>query len=451
MGSERLGWLLFGGAAALLIFLAGAVVVLADVYPAEMLRNAYRGGEALIAKKTEYLDRHSTDLWAKARRTERGVTVCEPDEVADGYTLYTSGDGPYARLIAMDGTVVHEWRRRFSEVWNDSAAVKDPQPDELTYLRRTRLLPNGDLLAIYVAVGDTPWGYGMVRLDRDSNVIWSYLDHTHHDFDVAPDGRILALTHNFTSERLEHYQKLERPRIDDFVVVLSPDGKELKRVSLVNAMISSRFKGLLYTIPFFALGDPLHTNAIEVIREDNAGAFPFGEPGQVLLSFREPGTIAVLDLDSETIVWATRGPWIGQHDPTLLPDGNILLFDNLGNFEEGNMSQILEIDPKTMEIVWRYAGSAEQPFDSSIRSAVERLPNGNTLITESNGGRLFEVSAAGRIVWEFINPIRGGEGDEFIPVVSWGQRIDPATLDAAFRDSLAPAAQGCSGRRTAAR
>lgn len=450
MRPQFLGVLGFIAAAAFLLFLSGAFVVLSGVFPAETLRNAYRGGEALLARETDYRDPLKTDLWAKARRPERGVTICDQGAMAAGYTLYTSGDGPRARLIAADGTIVHEWSKPFSEIWDDSAAVKDPQPDDFIYFNHARLLPNGDLLAIFAAVGDTPWGYGMVRLSRDSQVIWSYLDHTHHDFDVAADGSIFALTHRFTSERLKDYDKLERPRLDDFVVVLSPEGKEIKRVSVMNALIKSKYRGMLHSIPYFALGDPLHTNAVEIVRPDNAAGFPQVKPGQVLLSFREPGMIAVLDLDSETIVWATRGSWVGQHDPSLLPNGHILLFDNLGGFDEGNTSRILEFDPETMDIVWRYVGSADHPFDSSIRSTVERLPNGDTLITESNGGRLFEVAGDGRIVWEYLHPVRAGDDDELIPVMSSGQRIDPAGLDADFRDSLGPAAPGCGSRQTAA-
>jgi hypothetical protein len=68
-----------------------------------------------------------------------------------------------------------------------------------------------------------------------------------------------------------------------------------------------------------------------------------------------------------------------------------------------------------------------------VRSAQERLANGNTLITESEGGRLLEVTPAGTIVWEYRNPVRGGEeGEPMTAVVSWGQRIDPATLDPEF-------------------
>jgi hypothetical protein len=317
--------------------------------------------------------------------------------------------------------------------------VKDPQPDDLIYFDKARMLPNGDLIAIYTAAGDTPWGYGMVKLDPDGNVIWSYLQHAHHDFDIAADGRIYLLTHQVTNERIKHYEKLQRPRLDDFVVMLSPDGKELKKVSLTHALVRSRYKSLLYSTPSFALGDPLHTNAVKVIDKSTAARFPYGRPGQVLLSFREPGVIAVLDPESETIVWATRGPWLGQHDPTLLTNGNILLFDNLGAQDEGNTSRVIEFNPESLQIVWRYRGNPDHPFESGLRSAAQPLPNGNVLITESDGGRLFEVTRDGEIVWEYINPLRGGnsgEDEKYIPVVSWGQRIAADQLEPSFRESL---------------
>ena len=43
-----------------------------------------------------------------------------------------------------------------------------------------------------------------------------------------------------------------------------------------------------------------------------------------------------------------------------------------------------------------------------------RLKNGNTLITESDFGRAFEITREGDVVWEYYNPHRGGENDEFI-------------------------------------
>src|SRR3712207_9276565 len=70
-----------------------------------------------------------------------------------------------------------------------------------------------------------------------------------------------------------------------------------------------------------------------------------------------------------TLFRSTRGPWLRQHDPDLLPNGNILLFDNQGHVGPGGITRVMEFDPGTQQIVWAYAGTAEQPFESEVRSS----------------------------------------------------------------------------------
>jgi hypothetical protein len=104
---------------------------------------------------------------------------------------------------------------------------------------------------------------------------------------------------------------------------------------------------------------------------------------------------------------------------------------------------VLEFDPRTRAVTWSYEGSAEDPFDSATGGSVQRLPNGNTLITESDGGRAFEVTPSREIVWEYYNPARAGEKGDLIANLSELTRIDRAAvadwLPAAAPDA-APAA-----------
>ncbi|WP_340119622.1 arylsulfotransferase family protein [Pelagibius sp. 7325] len=438
--ADRISFAAFVAALLFLAFLGGAFVMLLDIFPARPLSDAYRGGQAYIAKAQQSQDPLTSDFWQLERRPETGVTVNAP-EAQPGYTLYTSGHGSEASLIALDGTVLQTWKLPFSAIWNETSPVKNPQRDPFLYWRKAHLLPNGDLLALFVATGDTPWGYGMVKLDKDSNVVWSYLGQTHHDFDLAPDGRIFGLTHQMRNKTFANHTQLTVPRLDDFLVVLAPDGREMKKVSILDALVNSGYDRLLNRVVWYNKHDFIHTNNVDYIDAEKAAALPFAKEGQVLLSFRDIDTIAVLDIESERIVWARRGSWLAQHDPDILPNGHILLYDNLGSFGEGGRTRILEIDPVTGAEVWSYAGNGEIPFDSEARGAQERQPNGNTLITESHGGRLFEVTPDGRIVWEFLNPVRASnpaDPDEaIIPIVSWGQRISPQALDPAFREELA--------------
>jgi hypothetical protein len=67
---------------------------------------------------------------------------------------------------------------------------------------------------------------------------------------------------------------------------------------------------------------------------------------------------------------------------------------------------VLEIDPVKLKLVWSYTSPT---FFATNISGAQRLLNGNTLITEGPGGRVFEVTNAGAIVWEYIFPIFGGD------------------------------------------
>lgn len=71
-------------------------------------------------------------------------------------------------------------------------------------------------------------------------------------------------------------------------------------------------------------------------------------------------------------------------------------------------SRVLEINPLDMSIAWEYnAEKSNRPlwsFFSHYISSAQRQPNGNTLICEGANGRIFEVTPAGEIVWEYVNP-----------------------------------------------
>ena len=95
-----------------------------------------------------------------------------------------------------------------------------------------------------------------------------------------------------------------------------------------------------------------------------------------------------------------------QHFPNELANGNILIFDNGAHRRNIalNFSRVIEVNRETKEIVWEYTDNPPQNFFSSYISGAQRLGNGNTLITEGAYGRIFEVTVAGEIVWEYINP-----------------------------------------------
>jgi hypothetical protein len=128
----------------------------------------------------------------------------------------------------------------------------------------------------------------------------------------------------------------------------------------------------------------------------------FCRKGDWLISIRELDFVAVLDPEKEQVRWSWGpGELDSQHHPTLLENGNVLVFDN-GRYR--GFSRIVELDPLTKKIVWEYKSDPPEEFFSEKGGSCQRLPNGNTLIAESLKGRVFEVTKAGKIVWEFFNP-----------------------------------------------
>ena len=124
--------------------------------------------------------------------------------------------------------------------------------------------------------------------------------------------------------------------------------------------------------------------------------------GQILLSFRYTDTIALFDRAKGGFTWRFGpGVFSHQHNPTWLPNGHVLVFNN-GEHRLRKLphSSVMELDPATNQVVWEYKGSPEISFLSPSISGAQRLPNGNTFITEGRPGRLFEVTAEGDIVWE---------------------------------------------------
>ncbi|HWN40822.1 MAG TPA: arylsulfotransferase family protein [Thermoanaerobaculia bacterium] len=301
--------------------------------------------------------------------------------VSPGLNLYLSGHAAESVLLDRRGRTLHRWRYPLRRLWPELAS--DPGMAKLEYWRRVWLFPNGDLLAIYE-------GLGIVKLDARSNVLWSRRGGFHHDLQVLADGRIWVLDR----ERREGM-------LEDFVTVLDPRGRVVRRISLLRAFERSRFAPLLGRME--QAGDVFHTNTLEVL-DDRV------RKGNVLLSVLKLDALAILDPDREEIVWAATGSWRRQHQPTMLDDGSLLLFDNLGL--GGGRSRVIEIDPRTLAVRWQYGG-----FFSKTLGSCQRLPNGNTLITESENGRALEVTRAGRIVWEFHNPHRAGERKELVAVL----------------------------------
>ncbi len=330
-----------------------------------------------------------------------------------GYNLYSSGHAAYAALIDMKGHLLHEWSYDIKKIWPNKTFEETTPFWENIYL-----YPNGDLLAVY-------HNGGLIKIDKESKLLWAFDCTAHHDIDVDEKGNIYTLTNDWTK------LKPGVLMIDNAVLVLSPGGKLIKKISFIHLMHKSpnpSVETLLKRVIGMALNngqDVYHANTLQIIDEKTAFAnSPIFKKGNLLVSILTLSAIAVIDPKLEEIVWVS-GPrlWIdGQHHPTLLPNGNILTFDNHYKSQK-NHSRVLEFNPLSKEIVWEYKPSG---FFTDTHGSQQRLDNGNTLIIEANKGRAFEVTTQKQIAWEFLNPHKTGKNNELIPAIFAMYRIDPS-------------------------
>ena len=327
-----------------------------------------------------------------------GVRTYDKDKVFRGYTLFSPAFGNVEYLIDMNGLVAHTW------------PVVRSQLGEI--------LPNGHLLVDNYVDGC------LYELLPDGSNVWSWKSNYHHDFYLLPDDNIVALTYRNEPVVEGFYVPAHTPdhMRTDVVVEINRSGETLWSFSFSEHLedlcaASGLSLPVIYarerpdgSVMEHGNADWAHTNTIEVLPDTPLGREDSRfRAGNLLFSFRSLDIIGIIDREKEEIVWAWGlGELDGQHQPTMLADGNILIFDN-GTYR--NHSRAVEIKPATGEIVWEYMDG--ENFYSPYRSGVQRLPNGNTLICESDAGRIFEVTADKEIVWDYYSPFIGqGKGNQ---------------------------------------
>ncbi len=353
---------------------------------------------------------------------ERNVTAYDVQSAFNGLNLYISGHAPEAYLMNMQGNVLHQWHYDISRIW----PVKPEGLYGGTYWRWVHLFENGDLL---VLLGSG--ALGMIKIDKDSNLLWAYRGGCHHAFFIDNDNAIYVLTQK--TRKINDTDSL----LDNALTILTPDGKHVETLSFFDLLNKSPFDSVTREILKMAKkkndfgvglfkakeGDVFHANGIYVFDGTFAHLSPLLKKNVAMVNLRTLGTIMFIDLKKKEII-ALWGPGVwkrGQHEPAPLSNGNFLIFDN---FCKGKQSCVTEFDPLTKKIIWQYAGG-ENDFFSPTQGLGQRLPNGNTLITESTSGRAFEVTTDKKIVWEFFNPHRTGKKNELIGTLFQMIRLRP--------------------------
>lgn len=344
---------------------AAAVVLLKDERPPRAAPSAPgRWGDL----DDLHLDLAKLDTTAWVRRFQ-------PKLASSGYTLVLFRRR-VPMLVDMNGNIVHLWPK-----------VRVGARARLNREGRLAVIGRGNLVQEY---------------DWDGNLTWEFWtpkgDLTHHDLIQLSNGNYLVLATKRNTAR-PYLSEVDAER---------------------NVVWQWRSEDHLTTYPGWNPEDrdPAHFNSMNELppnRWHDTGDERF-RPGNILVSARNMNMIFIIDKQSGEVVWTHSEGLDYQHEAIMVEKGFegaglITIFNNgLNNFFGYRRSRVQSIHPIRNEIVWEYA---PRYLFSATAGTARRLPGGNTLITSTYGGRVFEIDRQGKIVWEWVPPRPPGRAERY--------------------------------------
>jgi Arylsulfotransferase (ASST) len=431
MQRERLGRSIFLLSAAFLLFVGafsyGYFVAETGRFPNQIISQASIDvGAVLDLVRANAHEIHSS-------RKQGGVTVHKGALTHPGLTFFTAYDGRLFQpfLVDMEGKVVHRWNTSYGVLFKGIDIEElDLVWESRRWVHGAHLYADGSILVSFEY-------RGMAKLDRCSRPIWLLERDTHHSILPLPDGSFWTLSAS------KHVPRpyLVKDHREETILHVSADGKVLEEINIIDAILKGGYQAILLqghpTRPDNESTDPLHLNDIELVTDELAKRIPQIKAGDFLVSLHGPDALAIISRESKAVVWSMVGPFLRQHDPDIVGDGTLLVFDNrtedmqptpvrwLEQPQAWGFSRILRLDPATQQVLWSFEGSKAFPFYSSIQGKQQILANGNILVSDPEGGRAFEVSPAhgNQVVWEYVNKLEG-KGDGVLGRVTEATRFD---------------------------
>ncbi len=355
-----------------------------------------------------------------SRKQGTGVTVNK--RANDGNLVLLSSffdGGNEIRLLRRDGSLVARWPVSFSAHFPDVSHLKaPPQTDRNVDLHGVLIQPDGSVVFNFEYSGT-------VKLSRCGETVWTLAHPTHHSIEFAEGGGYWVPGRRFISgaesEGFPPFTRVDTDQTfdDQLILRVTEDGVIAEQISVARILYDNGLEpvmtagGYSFKPNWIWNRQFVHLNKIGELPSSIADAFQGFEAGDLVLSLRQYNLILVVDPDDWRVKWHQTGPWRRQHDPEFNPDGTITVFNNntyrleLGERDRSSpatprVSNIMRVDPATGRTEVVYGERAGQEFLSVIRGKHDLTPEGGFLITEFEAGRVFEVDAQGRIVWEYI-------------------------------------------------
>lgn len=289
-----------------------------------------------------------------------------------------------ALLLGPDGAVVHQWRLSSDHMPNST------EPSHRKNMYGVWPFPDGSII-----FATHEEGGGLVKVDGCSQPVWGVDGLFHHT--VQPQGPEMdsVWTYEGTQATFDHV--LTRLDVET--------GARLQQINMRDVRAANPDTHIFYLQRAFDVPHAIHGNDIDPLPAARAEAFPGFETGDLLISFNTINLVFVLDPETLRIKWWRVGPWDRQHDPDWGADGRITVYANnamVNHMTPPVHSDIVAIDPDTYETEILVDGAAHD-FRSVINGMHQVTPAGTILVTSATQGRAFEVTADGRVVFDFVN------------------------------------------------
>ncbi len=299
------------------------------------------------------------------------VTVTSPENVAAGFVVTSpqagSGGGGGGYMVIYDHTG--------SPVWWYRSSIGG-------LVSRARLSWDGKYIYGRDANPSARPGGAVVRVAIDgSREEQLTVDTGHHDMTITPDNGVLFLVGGGGDDCGRIQKWTERDGISEFFDLRDAFGET-----------------------FRSGADPCHCNSIHYNPTD-ASVTVSCLMQNAYIKISDGGQLAwVLGGNNGQSHFTGDINWSRQHGHHMLGEDRILLFNNNGDGNSGSNSSLavelqFDVVNKTAQRVWEYDGREV----SQTLGDVQRLLNGNTLVTYCNAGILHEVDSEKNMVqvWNF--------------------------------------------------
>lgn len=424
MTSSRFSLISFILSSTFIVFNVGYFARELKLFPYQLYTEATKAWSQIREKQSEqlpwfyqYTNKQPSEVIKNISQTQAGLSLVT--EIAAERSLL-------AKIIDLDGNTVHQWDIDWFKLWSNPQHLPDkivPQSQPGTNIHGAVVMENGDLVFNFESKG-------LVRLDRDGEVVWRLPYLTHHSIHQHDDGNLWVSGTRYQTKKVSRLPNLIPPFYEETILEVSPDGKILREWYVADLLRRNGYKGLLYQGSLnnentliqgddrlLGKTDILHLNDVEPFSTRmQPGVF---QPGDVMVSLRNINTVFVFNVESEEIKFISTGKFVRQHDPDFIDGDTISVFDNNNASEPERKSKITIVSAKDNSQKVFFEGSKDNSFFTRVMGKHQWQPNGNLLITESISGRGFEIDPQGNVVWEYVNYIDRG----IVGVVGEVQRL----------------------------